>query len=77
MNREELRVFVNKILAKKNIAPVKKFAEEFSDGIMYQHVFNALFDENINCQLKSSALVEERLLNWNRINSLICFNFLQ
>lgn len=27
-----------------------------------------MYDEHINCNLKPSALMEDRLLNWNRIN---------
>jgi hypothetical protein len=77
MDKEELKEFVNKILAKKGFPPVQKFASEFSDGIMYERVFNCLFDEKINCFLKKSELVEQRLLNWNRVNSIICFNYLQ
>lgn len=36
-----------------------------------------MYDERIDCKLKPSALVEDRILNWSRINSQICFNFLQ
>lgn len=78
MNQEELQQFCNQILAKKGHEPVTgKFAKEFSDGIMYEKLFNALFDENLNCNLVKSELFEQRLLNWNRINSIICFNYLQ
>lgn len=77
MDKDELRKFVNKIFAKKGYPPVKKFATEFSDGILFQLLFNLMYDEHINCNLKPSALVEDRLLNWNRINSMICFNYLQ
>jgi len=35
MDKDELRKFVNKIFAKKGFAPVKKFASEFADGIMF------------------------------------------
>ena len=80
MDKKDLKKFVNKILAKKGIDPIMTFSKEFADGgkyhvlwptvfvVMYQKVFNALFDENIDCKLKPSALVEDRLLNWNRIN---------
>lgn len=59
---------------------------------MFLKVFNAMFDEKIDCHLKASNLAEERLLNWNRINrkspilvsfthslclEIICFNYLQ
>jgi len=47
-----------------------------------------MYDEKIDCRLRPSALVEDRLLNWNRINckyvlhlhldiAMICFNYLQ
>lgn len=77
MDKDELRKFVNKIFAKKGLPPVKKFASEFADGILFQQLFNLMYDEHINCNLKPSALVDDRLLNWNRINSMICFNYLQ
>lgn len=77
MNKDELKGFVNKILAKKGHPPVTKFASEFADGIVYEKLFNSLFDEDINCRLKKSELVEDRLINWNKINTIICFNFMQ
>ena len=77
MDKEELRKFVNKIFAKKGYPPVRKFAPEFADGILFQLLFNLMYDEKIDCKLRPSALVEDRLLNWNRINSIICFNYLQ
>ena len=76
MNKEELKDFVNLIFKKKGYPPVKKFASEFADGILFQLLFNLMYDEKIDCKLKTSSLVEDRLLNWSRINSLICFNFL-
>ena len=36
-----------------------------------------MYDEKIDCKLKPSILLDDKILNWNRINSLICFNFLQ
>ena len=36
-----------------------------------------MYDEKIDCKLRTSALVEDRILNWSRINSQICFNYLQ
>ena len=36
-----------------------------------------MYDEKIDCHLGQSALIEDRLLNWSRINSQICFNYLQ
>ena len=77
MDKESLRVFVNKMFQKNGHAPVREFAVEFSDGIKFQLLFNLIYDEKIDCKLKPSNLIEDRLLNWNRINTLICFNYLQ
>jgi hypothetical protein len=35
MNKEELQSFVNQILKKKGYPPVKNFAAEFADGILF------------------------------------------
>ena len=40
-------------------------------------MFNILYEENINCRLSTSTLVDDKMLNWNRINAQICFNYLQ
>ena len=89
MNNEELKKFVNKIFQKKGYPPVKNFGKEFSDGskfsfspnifllVLFQLLFNLMYDEKIDCHLRQSALLEDRLLNWSRINSIICFNYLQ
>ena len=77
MDKDELKKFVNKMLNKRGLAPVTRFAADFADGVLFQHIFNILFDEHIDCKLKPSELVEDRMLNWNRINSIICFNYLQ
>ena len=45
--------------------------------VLFQHLFNILNEESVNCLLKKSNLYEDRLLNWNRINSAICFNYFQ
>ena len=76
MDKSELKSFVNKILAKRGFPPVKNFASEFADGIVFQNVFNIMFDEQIDCKLNPSALEADRLLNWSRINATICFNYL-
>lgn len=54
---------------------------------MFEKLFNLLFDENIDCKLKPNNLVEQRILNWSKINckflnfwfcsEIICFNYLQ
>ena len=68
MDEDQLRKFVNKIFAKRGFPAVKKFAPEFADGILFERLFNLMYDENINCRLTSSILFEDRLLNWSRIN---------
>ena len=45
--------------------------------VLFEQLFNILNEESINCLLKKSNLYEDRLLNWNRINSAICFNYFQ
>ena len=49
MDKQDLKNFINKILQKGGYPPVKHFAREFSDGIMYQLIFNLLFDSHIDC----------------------------
>ena len=48
--------------------PIKKFASEFADGILFEKLFNLIYDEKINMRLQPSNLMEERLLNWSKIN---------
>jgi len=76
MDQAELKKFVNKIFAKKGYPPVKNFAAEFSDGILFERLYNLVYDEKINCKLQTSGDPNIRILNWNRINSMICFNML-
>lgn len=77
----DIKKFVNEILGKKGIPPVKNFAKEFADGsninsilnanlnvVLFQTLFNILFDERVNCRLEKSNIVEQRVLNWNKIN---------
>jgi hypothetical protein len=68
---------VNKIFKKKGCPPVRNFAKEFADGILFMQLFNIMYDEKIDCRLVASNIVEDRILNWSRINSTICFNYLQ
>ena len=44
---------------------------------MFQEVFNILYEEKCNCHLSKERNVEDKVLNWSRINSVICFNYLQ
>lgn len=36
--------------------------------VRFQQLFNVLYDERIDCKLEKSALLEQRMLNWNKIN---------
>jgi hypothetical protein len=52
---------------------------------LFVQVFNTLYDEKLDLKLESSALVDPRVYNWNKINgnsisnslATICFNYLQ
>lgn len=68
MDQEDLRKFVNKIFTKRGFPPVKKLASEFADGILFQRLFNLMYDENIDCRLSTSVLYDDKLYNWSRIN---------
>ena len=63
---------------------VKNLAQDFSDGFLFQELFNILYDEKIDCCLTGSKdgpnpnlPYETRVLNWNKINAGICFNYFQ
>ena len=45
--------------------------------VLFQKLFNILYEEKIDCKLVKSNLVDDKILNWNRINAVICFNYLQ
>ena len=68
MDKTDIKSVVNQIFAKNGMPQVKKFASEFADGILFQKLFNLIYDENINCRLAPSALAEDRLLNWSKVN---------
>lgn len=36
--------------------------------VRFQQLFNILYDERIDCKLEKTALLEQRMLNWNKIN---------
>ena len=40
-------------------------------------LFNILYEEKVDCHLSKSVLFEDKVLNWSRINAVICFNCLQ
>lgn len=74
----DIKRFVNEILGKKGVPAVKNFPKEFSDGsktfkslifiVLFQTLFNILYDEKVDCKLEKSNLVESKMLNWNKIN---------
>ena len=37
-------------------------------SVLFQKLFNILYEENINCRLSTKNSIEEKTLNWNRIN---------
>ena len=80
----DLRILLNKIFAMRGGWKVKNLAVDFSDGFLFQELFNILYDENINCCLEgvtdgpnSKLPYETKVLNWNKINAGICFNYFQ
>jgi hypothetical protein len=80
----DLRILVNKIFAMRGGWVVKDLPMDFSDGFLFQELFNILYDEKINCHLEgcqngpnSKTLVDSKVLNWNKINAAICFNYFQ
>ena len=77
MDNNDLKKTVNKILTKKGLPAVKKFGEEFADGILFVKLFNAVYDEKIDCKLSPTLIPAERMINWSRVNQVICFNYFQ
>jgi hypothetical protein len=80
----DLRVLLNKIFAMRGGWKIKNLAMDFSDGFLFQELFNILYDENINCCLEGVSdgpnpkiPYETKVLNWNKINAGICFNYFQ
>ena len=45
--------------------------------VLFLALFNYLFDEKVDLKLTASDILTTKLQNWNRINAVICFNFLQ
>jgi hypothetical protein len=45
--------------------------------VLFEKLFNILYNESVNCKLVKSNLLEQKMQNWNKINATICFNFLQ
>ena len=68
MEKNDLKKTVNKIFEMHGMPKVQKFASEFADGILFEKLFNFIYDEKINCHLTASNDPAQRLLNWSRIN---------
>ena len=76
-NNKGLKDFINEIFETNGKLKVTKFAKEFSDGRRFLELFNLLFDENIKIPFSADVSTEDKLQNWNKINAIICFNYLQ
>ena len=80
----DLRILLNKIFQLRGGWKVKNLAKDFSDGFLFQELFNILYDEKIDCCLEGvkdcpnpNLPLETRVGNWNKINAAICFNYFQ
>ena len=63
---------------------VKDLPMDFSDGFLFLELFNILYDEKVDCKLEGcqngpnhKTPYEIKVLNWNKINAAICFNYFQ
>jgi hypothetical protein len=73
----DIKKFINEIFVKKGLTAVKNFPQEFADGskkvcltflVRFQQLFNILFDEKIDCKLEKVTLLDQKMLNWNKLN---------
>lgn len=78
----DLRTLLNKIFSVRGGWKVKNLAMDFSDGFLFQELFNILYDERIDCCLEGvkdapnpKLPIETKICNWNKINAGICFNY--
>ena len=37
--------------------------------VLFEKLFNILYDEQVNCKLVKSPLLDVRIQNWNKINA--------
>ena len=44
--------------------------------VLFEKLFNILYDERVDCKLIKSPLLDVKIQNWNKINASICFNYL-
>ena len=45
--------------------------------VLFVRLFNTLFDETYDLKLSTAESVDAKTSNWNKINAVICFNYLQ
>ena len=74
---KRLLAIVNKIFTTNGYPPVKNLSQDFADARLFVVLFNLLFDEKLDLGLSTANSVEARTLNWNKVNAVICFNYLQ
>ena len=78
----DLRVLLNGIFQMRGGWVVTDVAADFSDGFLFQELFNILYDEKVDCCLEGlqgqpnrNLKFETKVANWNKINAGICFNY--
>ena len=76
-DNKALKGLINDIFETNGRARVKKFAKEFSDGRRFADLFNLLFDQQLSIPFSADGTLEDKVQNWNKINAMICFNYLQ
>ena len=64
-------------LFKNHAILLNTFILSFAYIVLFLALFNYLFDEKVDLKLTASDILTTKLQNWNRINAVICFNFLQ
>ena len=64
-------------LLKNHAILLNTFVLSFASIVLFLALFNYLFDEKVDLKLTASDILTTKLQNWNRINAVICFNFLQ
>ena len=76
-DNKSFKNFINDIFESNGRTRVKKFAKEFADGKRFVDLFNLIFDENMKVPFSADITTEDKIQNWNKINAMICFNYLQ
>jgi len=60
------------------MADGSKYSRAFKRSlVLFQALFNYLFDSRVDLKLQTGESIDLRTQNWNKINASICFNFLQ